>query len=773
MPTNAQTFYPHTTDQDQAWGTDIRKLDTASPATNSFTLTYTTVVGSGSEYFQTVDPYTNTSAASPGNDNRTNFGWAWNEDAVDADAMDSESDAKRKILAGTWTFEMRVGMNAPANSVENWQTQAEISVYRVATGGGTRTLLFTMLSNTVSRTQLTAAEFTLTASASQSQIVLAAGETLHVAYRMKGRATSNLLGGQTNQVLTFYTGTQTAVPNIVSVPSPGIRTEYLRNLTAIGDGEVSRDEMLVILLERSATGDGRVRDTSETLHSDTFTDTAGTDLISHSPEIGSSYFEQYAPGQFVITNANRIRDNTAVSVDLTTVDLPADLEVSFDQWMGSGGPALGGATEYVHVLARSATAQFTAYGLGLIYSGGVTYLGLYKWINNAPSVIQLHGIVGGWPSNFNPSIRWRITGNRHRVWLNNVPVIDTTDNAISGAGRLGFRGVGPTTNTTGIHIDNLNVKLLPLKHTVAARTFNLQGDGFGARDNSRVRVFLDVMGDGDISYERETIAEKSFNVVGQGEAQRNELLAVLIPRSIVGQGITTLAKETIAAKTFTLLGEGVITENHPVQAFRTYNLLGEGEVTRDGLDIVPADFNLQGDGDTAYTRQTIASKTFDLLGEGFLARDDFRIRMIFDLLGEGFTDYNRETIAARTFSLVGEGLLSDQKRIAFTDFTLLGEGVTSYNRAVAAAKFFDLLGQGVSVQDALLIAFNTFGILGEGLITEVHPVQAFRTFNLIGDGYVPISGATGSTITVPLDELPTGDESPITIIKKQLFIFDD
>lgn len=60
------------------------------------------------------------------------------------------------------------------------------------------------------------------------------------------------------------------------------------------------------------------------------------------------------------------------------------------------------------------------------------------------------------------------------------------------------------------------------------------------------------------------------------------------------------------------------------------------------------------------------------------------------------------------------------------------------------------VGKGVVTSTKATIASKSFDLVGKGVITEVHPVQAFRTFDLTGKGTVD------GTITIPLDEVPTG-----------------
>lgn len=253
MATVAQNFYPHTTDQDQAWGNagDVFKLDTAIGAVNSTTqITYTNVNGSA-KYAVTVDPYEAISAAAA-SDNRTNMGWAWNEDVTDADAMDSETNAERFVPAGTWSFTVRVRTGTPG-PLTTINVDCEWSVYRVAAGGGSRSLLFTATSSNSSTTG-TNVEHTLTQTASPGRIDLAAGETLHVAYRIGSHATNGVLSTQNNVVI-VYTGTQTSVTNTVQVPSPGIRTDHKQSATLTGRGTAAKGA-LPVTMTRSATGRG-------------------------------------------------------------------------------------------------------------------------------------------------------------------------------------------------------------------------------------------------------------------------------------------------------------------------------------------------------------------------------------------------------------------------------------------------------------------------------------------------------------------------------------
>lgn len=163
----------------------------------------------------------------------------------------------------------------------------------------------------------------------------------------------------------------------------------------------------------------------------------------------------------------------------------------------------------------------------------------------------------------------------------------------------------------------------------------------------------------------------------------------------------------------------------------------------------------------------------DLTGKGTVAESGKTISEDFDLIGKGEVTSSKATIASKSFDLTGTGTVTHTKSIA-EDFDLVGTGEITYSRLVTASKSFDLVGVGTvnRVIDVGIIrtpvgkgevtsskattASKTFSLTGVGTITEVHPVQAFRTFNLVGKGEVPLSGSGASTITLPLDEVPTG-----------------
>ena len=212
-------LYPRNIDQDQTWGINVKQLSSGSGADTSFAITYTSTTATT----HTIKPYVSENASST--DNRTNYGWALNESASSTDGMGSTSTMHRYIQAGTWTLATNISYTAPA-LLASYDITAEYSVYRVATSGGTRTLLFTATSNTIA-VSLAAGSGTLTANSSQPVIEFQPGETFHVAIRITAAATSAVLGGTTNSVVTIETGTAGGI--VVTLPALGLKSLYLED----------------------------------------------------------------------------------------------------------------------------------------------------------------------------------------------------------------------------------------------------------------------------------------------------------------------------------------------------------------------------------------------------------------------------------------------------------------------------------------------------------------------------------------------------------------
>lgn len=262
MGTIAQKFYLGTGNDDGTYGTTIKQLVTTAPGANSAT---TNTWSSTTASTQTEIPIT---ASSTNSDTSSSNGWAFN-DTTGGDALVSTATEQRIIPAGVWSFSMSYTLNSPA-LLATIACTVTANVYRVSSSG-TRTLLF----------QASSANFSATGtitwnSASQAQYTLGANEVILVGYTATSAATAALvLGAVTNTVLTLNLGTN----SFVTLPSPGVRTNYIRSYDATGTGAASVVSRL-LTMARSAIGRGEVSFTKAATVAKSFT-LVGTGTVSH------------------------------------------------------------------------------------------------------------------------------------------------------------------------------------------------------------------------------------------------------------------------------------------------------------------------------------------------------------------------------------------------------------------------------------------------------------------------------------------------------------
>ncbi|HEX4843184.1 MAG TPA: hypothetical protein VFV57_05895 [Limnobacter sp.] len=250
MATRADILYLSATDQDQTWGTDVRKLAETAQALNSTTIcSHPNSAGTTSI---TLDPLTTSTTQS---DIRDALGWAVNEQG--ADGMESTSTRKRRIRAGDWVFTMRLGLPTAGTATGTLTGSFSARVYRVGPSPTfTRTLLFTTGdSTTVQSTGLAAATGTCTVTQTGvSEIVLEAGETIHVGFLSKVVQVAGLLGATVAGIATWHIGTQGGVDPSVNPPAIDTITEMVGSATGLGTAAASAAQVKPTVA--SATGLG-------------------------------------------------------------------------------------------------------------------------------------------------------------------------------------------------------------------------------------------------------------------------------------------------------------------------------------------------------------------------------------------------------------------------------------------------------------------------------------------------------------------------------------
>lgn len=238
--TTAQVFtFDELPVHDGGWGTDIREVVENGGEAGGDTSIAAHPNAAGTTSI-TVDPYTTRSTQ---NDDRTNFGWAWNHDAASPASMASTSTAKRRIPSGAWRFQHTVGFPAPG-LLGSHNLTCSYRVYRVgASPGFARTTLFTVVSAEQAGGVGAGDVAFDTTSGSQAEILLEAGESLHIGILSTNRQVAGTLGGTAAGNMIYRASS--ATPFTVTVPTPGIRTKYLSTITGVMKGVATRGALKV------------------------------------------------------------------------------------------------------------------------------------------------------------------------------------------------------------------------------------------------------------------------------------------------------------------------------------------------------------------------------------------------------------------------------------------------------------------------------------------------------------------------------------------------
>lgn len=218
MPVTGQNYYPdhNGVAHDQVYGSDIDRFVYAEPAA----AVETTINnhGTGGVVTITFDPLT-TRATTGSVDT---FGWA-----IDEADFDSTSTAKRKILAGNVVVTFQV-KGAPVASLNSFTISGQL--YRVAASPSfARTSLGTGSVN-VGLLTTAGGSFTFNINLA-SDVIFEANETLQLTMRSAG---SGQLGGITCVLPVGNPALGNTL--FITLPSPGLRTKFLRTLTAIAQG---------------------------------------------------------------------------------------------------------------------------------------------------------------------------------------------------------------------------------------------------------------------------------------------------------------------------------------------------------------------------------------------------------------------------------------------------------------------------------------------------------------------------------------------------------
>jgi hypothetical protein len=185
--------------------------------------------------------------------------------------------------------------------------------------------------------------------------------------------------------------------------------------------------------------------------SDTFTDTSGTLLASHTGETGATWttHPNYADnGQ--ISSANRARpvDGNLPTAMYYASGTPAGAEYNVSlgavtvvaQGLGSVGPTARVATAAQTFYVARYVADNGTRDIVKFVAGAATTLGSFAGTREAAGVTTV--------------IRLECKNATKKLFSDGVERVSSTDNAITAAGKAGLWLEGDVTDSQGVHVDN-------------------------------------------------------------------------------------------------------------------------------------------------------------------------------------------------------------------------------------------------------------------------------------------------------------------------------
>jgi hypothetical protein len=183
---------------------------------------------------------------------------------------------------------------------------------------------------------------------------------------------------------------------------------------------------------------------------DTFTDVAGTDLTAHTGEVGATYTEHpvFAAGQFVISDANRVRSNSGgdslclASGVPPSADYRATADVRVETWNNDAGLAIRFDPSALVGILCFLDAISGDFRMGEFNGGSFAVLDTFTTSFSAGS---------------DQAIEVRVAGNQVWGYLNGVLRLGPATTVVAAAGRAGLYAFGAAGPGSGIHLDNLNV----------------------------------------------------------------------------------------------------------------------------------------------------------------------------------------------------------------------------------------------------------------------------------------------------------------------------
>lgn len=176
---------------------------------------------------------------------------------------------------------------------------------------------------------------------------------------------------------------------------------------------------------------------------DSFTDTAGTVLTSHTGETGATWTKTTGTGSVVVTAAGRLRGNATQNVYYYSSGVCAtdEMDVTADVVQRSA------ASASVSIYGRLNTTQATGY-----FAQRTTNWSLRKIVNT--SVTFLASFAQALTTDQVYALKLEVRAAAKKVYVDGVEILSNADNAITGDVHGGIECTGAVSDSTGLHLDN-------------------------------------------------------------------------------------------------------------------------------------------------------------------------------------------------------------------------------------------------------------------------------------------------------------------------------
>lgn len=194
--------------------------------------------------------------------------------------------------------------------------------------------------------------------------------------------------------------------------------------------------------------------------SDTMTDTPGTTIVSHTPDVGGAY-TALGTNSATISAAGRCYPDSAVSADCAYSN--AATPPSADYYAEAVFRRLSSnATQYGFLYIRGSSNPETgdSYRMQLDVGGGGD-ITLHKFVSGSPTALGSPYSTGAWSVGDEHTIRIGGTGTGIYVNVDGIQRIGVTDGAITAAGNIALRLLSADgSSTAGLHMDLLTGDVL-------------------------------------------------------------------------------------------------------------------------------------------------------------------------------------------------------------------------------------------------------------------------------------------------------------------------